>query len=86
MNTAGEFWKSIEKIEKFFFSKKVFRYLKEITNFLNEALKSDAKLKKHRKFKQIKNLQIANKVWKQALENEKNCQKEEKNVEKWKNF
>ena len=82
----ANFEKALKRLKNSFFSKKVFRYLKEITNFLNEALKSDAKLKKHQKFKQIKNLQIANKVWKQALENEKNCQKQEKNVEKWKNF
>ena len=42
VKTASENWKSIEKIKEFTFSKKVFRYLKEITNFLNKALESEA--------------------------------------------
>ena len=42
VKTASENLKSIEKIKKFTFSKNVFRYLKEITNFLNKALESEA--------------------------------------------
>ena len=80
VKTANEIWKSIEEIGKFIFLKKVFRYLKEITNFLNEALKSEANLQSWKntnnsnKFKFWKlQKKFGNKRWKMK----KSCQKQE---------
>ena len=81
VKTANDIWKSIEQIEKFIFSKKVFRYLKEITNFLNEALKSEANRQSWKKPNNSNKFKFWNlqKFWKQALENEKKLSKTRNN-------
>ena len=72
---------------KIHFFKKSFRYLKEITNFLNEVLKSEANRQNWKNTNNSNNFKFwklqkkfGNRRWKMK----KNCQKPETNVEKWK--
>ena len=84
----AKFEKALNRLRNSFFQKifSLFERNHEFSERSFEIRSKSAKLKKHQQFKQIQKLKIAKKVWKQALENEKNCQKQETNVEKWKSF
>ena len=87
MNTAGEIWKSIEKIEKFIFSKKVFVIWKKSrifwTKFWNQ--KQIGKIEKTPTIQTISNFENCKKSletgvgkWKKIVKNQKQMLRNEK--------
>ena len=80
-------WKGIKNS---YFQKNVFRQLKRKQEFLwTKLLKKEASpqsWKNVNNSNKFKSWKLLEKVWKQALENEKSCQKQETIVEKRKNF